>query len=263
MDILRDMGQLIQARLTHHDLILQVDILFMEIVFLGNWSARLAPGKVNTSFVIDGKIACDFGPGSLQSMIEKGLDPNGLEQVLISHMHYDHFAGLTGLLWYRAMSGTEEELLITGPDGIEKTSKDLLESYRTPHGFHIYASFEKKSNDDIQIISGDHTIPNNGYRIHYNGRTVFYTGDTAFSELIVKGAENVDLLIHEMTYTDDLRIEAELWRHSTVSDVMSTFTESSAKRLVPVHLTAETLKAIPALQRKNDQLFLPEGSILL
>lgn len=235
----------------------------MEIVFLGNWSARTISGKVNTSFVIDGKIACDFGPISLQSMLEKGMEPNDLEHVLISHTHYDHFAGLTGLLWYRAMSGNEEELLITGPKGIEETSRKLLEYYNTPQGFHIYASFEEISSDNVEIFKGNHTVADNGYRIRYGGKTIFYTGDTAYSESFVTGARNADLLIHEMTYPDDLRIEARLWKHSTVSDAIAVFSESGAKRLIPVHLTSETLKAIPALQRKYDRLFAPDASIFL
>ncbi len=235
----------------------------MEIIFLGNWSAKTVPGKANTSFVIDGRIACDFGPNSLQAMIEKDIDPNGLEHVLISHMHYDHFSGLIGLLWYRAMSGNEEELMITGPEGIEDITHKLLANYSTPHGFHIYASFNERSDGMVEIFKGDHTVPDNAYRISYEGKTIFYSGDTTYSSSIVSGAEKADLLIHEMTYPDNMKIEAELWKHSTVSDVISTFKESGSKRLVPVHLTSETLSLIPGLQRKHEQLFLPDDSLLL
>lgn len=235
----------------------------MEIAFLGYWSAKTVPGKTNTSFVIDGKIACDFGPGSLQAMLEKGIDPNGLEHVLISHMHYDHFAGLTGLLWYRAMSGNEETLRITGPDGIEESTQRLLDEFRTPHGFHIFASFNTSNDGLVEIFRGDHSVPDNAYRISYGGKTIFYSGDTAYSRSIVRGAESCDLLIHEMTFPDNLRIEAELSKHSTVSDVISTYTESRAKRLVPVHITQETLNMIPSLQRKYDQLYSPEESLIL
>lgn len=235
----------------------------MEIVFLGNWSAKTIPGKANTSFVIDGKIACDFGPVSLQAMVEKGMDPNDLEQVFISHMHYDHFAGLTGLLWYRAMSGNEESLRITGPDGIEETTRRLLEEYRTPQGFHVFASFNVSNDGMVEIFRGDHTVPDNAYRISYGSSTIFYSGDTAYSESVVEGAEHSDLLIHEMTYPDNMKIEAELWKHSTVSDVLKTFSESRSKRLVPVHITSETLATIPVLQHKYNQLYLPEDSLIL
>lgn len=248
---------------TGHALILARNVKIMEIVFLGNWSAKTLPGKINTSFVIDGNIACDFGPSSLQAMLEKGLDPNRLERVLISHLHYDHYSGLIGLLWYRAMSGNEDELVITGPEGIEERSRKLLELYNTPQGFHIYASFQENTGKNVEIFSGEHTVPDNAYRIKHENRIIFYSGDTVYSENIVNGADKADLLIHEMTYTDDLKIEAELWKHSTVSDAISVFMQSGAKRLIPVHLTAETQKAITKLQKEYEQLFIPDDSIIL
>lgn len=235
----------------------------MEIVFLGNWSAKTVPGKSNTSFVIDGRIVCDFGPTSLQTMLEKGIDPNGIEQVLISHLHYDHFAGVVGLLWYRAMSGNSSNLRITGPEGIGDTTRKMLEDYETPQGFHISASFNESNDGIAEVFKGDHTVKDYAYRISYDDRIIFYTGDTAFSSNIVKGAEGADLLIHEMTYTDSMQIEAELWKHSTVSDALETFKESRSKRLIPVHLTQETYDLIPALQRKHDQLFFPEETLIL
>lgn len=236
----------------------------MKIQFLGNWASKLCPGKANTSFVIDEIIACDFGPLSLSSMLEKGLNPNNLQHVMISHMHYDHYAGLTGLLWYRAMSGNDEELVITGPKGIGENSKNLLKSYRTPQGFQIYARFNESGEENwIESFEGDHTVPSNGYRIRREGKTLFYSGDTAYSRNIVEGAGKSDLLIHEMTYPDDLRIEANLWRHSTVSDAIRVFEESESRRFVPVHLTEETERMIPSLQKRHTDLFNSEGSIIL
>lgn len=250
--------------LGNHGLILIYTELSMKVVFLGNWSSKLTPGKVNTSFVVDGKIVFDFGPHTISAMLEKGVDPNEVEHVLISHMHYDHFAGLTGLLWYRAMSGNEENLTITGPTGIEETSRKLLALYRTPQGFKIYAEFNESDSESwIESFPGDHTIHDNGYRIKRGGRVLFYSGDTAFSPSIVEGAHDADLLIHEMTYPDELRIEANLWKHSTVSDALRTLEESGSKRLVPVHLTEDTYRMIPALQNRYQQLFDPQESIIL
>lgn len=235
----------------------------MKVVFLGNWSSRLAPGKFNTSFVVDGKIVFDFGPTSISAMLEKGIDPNEVEHVLVSHLHYDHFAGLTGLLWYRAMSGNEEDLIITGPEGIEEASKKLLNLFKTPQGFQIYADFDETGGESwIETFQGDHTVSNNGYRMKDNGKVLFYSGDTTYSPSIVDGAKGSDLLIHEMTYPDELKIEANLWKHSTVSDVLRTLEESGAQRLVPVHLTEDTYRMMPGLQNRHQQLYDSQESII-
>ncbi len=236
----------------------------MELTFLGNWSAKTIPGKSNTSFLVDEKTAFDFGPGSLSAMIEAGIDPNSLEQVFISHLHYDHFSGLVGLLWHRAMSGNEEELLITGPKGIEGITTKLLECYATPSGFRIYASFSDSSEKGkVEIFEGIHTVTDYAYRYSNNGKVIFYSGDTAYSDVIANGAANSDLLIHEMTYPDELKIEADIWKHSTVSDVLSIFEESHSKRLVPVHLTADSMRVIPTLQNQIGELYTPDDKIIL
>ncbi len=236
----------------------------MKLTFLGNWSAKTVAGKRNVSFLVDGKYVFDFGPTTLQTMIDSGLNPNDIRQVFISHLHYDHFAGVVGLLWHRAMSGNEEELAITGPTGIKKTTMDLLESFRTPPAFRIYASFtDEPIEGKLETFKGNHLVEDNAYRFTLGGKTIFYSGDTSFSKSIVEGAENVDLLVHEMSYTDENSLEARMWKHSTVSDVLKVFEESHSRRLIPVHLTQGSLARIPALQKSVKQLYSPEGEITI
>src|SRR5262249_40310939 len=57
--------------------------------------------------------------------------------------------------------------------------------------------------DDIKIkaLEVDHTIkPAFGYRIDFRGRSVVLSGDTRFSEAVVRAAEGVDVLIHEVVF---------------------------------------------------------------
>ncbi len=104
----------------------------MEINFLGKWSSNLVTGQRNVSFLLDDKIVFDFGPHSLESLLDRNLDPNNIETLLISHMHLDHYAGLAELLWYRSIYKAKNRLTVIGPKGIRRNTDLLLKLLNTP-----------------------------------------------------------------------------------------------------------------------------------
>ncbi|MEM0140222.1 MAG: MBL fold metallo-hydrolase, partial [Ferroplasma sp.] len=75
----------------------------MELQVLGTWNAKLLPGKINTSFLINKNILLDCGPDTLYAMINNGIDINKIELILITHMHLDHYGGLPQLIWQRGL----------------------------------------------------------------------------------------------------------------------------------------------------------------
>ncbi len=218
----------------------------MKISFLGNWSSNLVRGKRNVSFLLDDKIAFDFGPHSLESLLDRRIDPNRVKIVLITHMHLDHYAGIAELLWYRSIYRAKGRLLILGPKGIRKNTERLMKALKTPAPWFketIDTKTDYVENEDLGFVTiyrANHLVPCNSYRVEYGGKTIFYSGDTAYSRNVVRGARNVDYLIHEMTYTDKDRKLADMWRHSTYSDVIRVFNESEAKHLIPVHFTSSS-----------------------
>ena len=217
----------------------------MKIRFLGNWSSQIKAGVRNSSILIDDKIVFDFGPHSLESLLEMSVDPAKIEWVLISHMHLDHYAGLPELLWYRGSRKIKEPLLIMGPVGIGSNTESLLRIFNTPQDDHYEINVnyrERRETDFIEAFNGNHTIPDNVYRLDYKGRILTYTGDTAYSEEVVKASEKADILFHEMTYLDNEAGLAEHWKHSTFSSALRTFRESTSKKMIPVHLTEGTME---------------------
>ncbi len=215
----------------------------VHVRFLGKWSSQLIAGERNVSFALDDKIVFDFGPHSLESFLESGLNPNDIKIVLISHLHLDHYVGIAELLWYRSINHARNRLTVLGPKGIKKNTEQLMTLLKTPQSWindQIRPNtkyIEGKSTDSIRVFNADHTVPGCAYRVEYRARKIFYSGDTAYSKEIVEGAKGVDWLFHEMTYTDKDRELAKLWRHSTFSDAMRVFEESGARHIVPVHLS--------------------------
>lgn len=234
------------------------------INFLGNWSALIKKGKRNVSFVLDESILFETGPHTLSAMLNSGVDPLKISMILITHMHLDHYSGIAEFLWYRTLSKSTEDVLILGPEGIKHNTEEILRRLYTPEDFEIRAEYiEDRNFENIQIFKGNHSIDNNAYRIEFKGKTIFYSGDTSFSENMVNGAENVDYLIHEMTFIDAYKDLAELSKHSTVSDTLHVFDKSGAKNLIPVHFTNETEAITKKLSKKNDKIFYPANKIIL
>ncbi len=234
----------------------------MNLKFLGTWGSNLVKNKRNVSFILDNKIVFDFGPHTIESLLDLGIDPNKIDIVAITHMHLDHFSGLPELFWYRSIYKASNKLVVLGPKGIKASTERLLKLLRTPPNFDTKLDFvEDKSYEFITPFRARHFVPNNGYRVEYNGKSLFYSGDTAYSENVIKGAEEVDLLIHEMTYTDDKKEEADFWKHSTYSTTLSVFEKSHAKKLVPVHFSVDSERAAKKLSLRNSKVIYPKGTI--
>ncbi len=241
----------------------------MNIKFLGTWSSNLVRGKRNVSFLLDDKIAFDFGPHSLESLLDRKINPNNVKTVLITHMHLDHYAGIAELLWYRSVYRAKSRLLILGPRGIRSNTARLLKNLKTPEAWYSETIetktdyLENKDFDFIKIYRANHLIPCNAYRVEYGGKTLFYSGDTAYSRNVVKGARGVEYLIHEMTYTDKDRKLADMWRHSTYSDAIRVFNESGAKHLIPVHFTPSSEALVSRKIGKVKGIVYPADTITL
>ena len=221
------------------------------------------------SFLLDDKIAFDFGPHTLEALLDSRVDPNKIDRVLISHMHLDHYVGVAELLWYRSIHEAEDPLLIVGPEGIRGNTLKLMDLVQTPPLWNK-SQIEKKIEfvenqdfDSVKIFHSSHTVPSVGYRVDYEGKTIFYSGDTSYSKEVVRGATNADILIHEMTYTDEKKDIANYWGHSTYSDVLRVFEESSAAQLVPVHFTRESSEYVKRRLSEIQRLIYPPDTLTL
>lgn len=67
------------------------------------------------------------------------------------------------------------------------------------------------------------------------GRKIVYSGDTRPSKKIIKLAKNADLLIHDGTFSKELRDEAKVGGHSTVQEAAEVAKEANVQRLVLIH----------------------------
>lgn len=166
------------------------------------------------------KFLFDAGRGALQRLTQVAVRWQDVQGVFLTHLHSDHVVGfpdlwLTGWL---IVPGRNVPLQVWGPRGTTDMMSHLRQAYEydvririqndgaSPEGAALLAKdisegvVYEKSGVKITAFEVDHAPvkPAFGYRIDYAGHSVVLSGDTRVSENLVRHAQGVDLLVHEV-----------------------------------------------------------------
>jgi ribonuclease Z len=94
----------------------------LEVHFLGTGAMMPLPGRRLASVLVrrDGRLLLiDCGEGTQVAVRESGWSMAKIDQILITHFHADHIAGLPGLLLTMGTMGRAEPVELIGPKGLE------------------------------------------------------------------------------------------------------------------------------------------------
>jgi ribonuclease Z len=120
----------------------------IRVTFLGTAAARPTVGRNVSGLAVqrEGEVMLfDCGEGTQRQMMRYGTG-FGLEAIFITHVHADHFLGLTGLLRTLALQGRTEPLTIYGPTG----SSDILSD-----AVHLGVERVRLSLDIVELAAGE------------------------------------------------------------------------------------------------------------
>jgi len=84
------------------------------------------------------------------------------------------------------------------------------------------------------------------------GRKIVYTGDTKVCNAVVEAAKGADLLIHEGTFAEERRKEADEREHATAADAAKVAKKAKAKRLIITHISNRYEKADRLLKEARE-----------
>lgn len=182
-----------------------------------------------TSIVVNDLIA--FDAGSL-AMAATADDRKRIRDIVISHAHLDHVAGLP-LFIDDLFSTLDEPIRIH----VSSEVKNVLEEHI--FNWSIYPRFSELQNDfgpvaeyrtfepgqefsvaglSILAIEVNHKVPSCGFVISAEGKTVAMTGDTAPTEVFwrhVNSLKSVDAVLIECAFPNELADLAEISHHLT------------------------------------------------
>lgn len=221
-----------------------------RVTLLGTGCPPAVMNRFGPSILVEAgqqKFVFDAGRGALQRLTELGVRWADVEGVFLTHLHSDHVVGfpdlwLTGWL---LVPGRNVPLNVWGPRGTASMMEHLQQAYE--YDVRIRIENDGASRQGVSIVTKeigegvvydrggvtvtafevDHApvTPAFGYRIDFGGRSVVLSGDTRVSENLVRHAQGVDLLVHEVF------VPATLERAGVPP--------ARAKNIIALHLTPE------------------------
>jgi ribonuclease Z len=194
----------------------------IRVTLLGTGNPPPVMDRFGPSILVeagDKKLLFDAGRGAIQRMTQIKVGWQSIDGVFFTHLHSDHVVGfpdawLTGWL----ISRRNRPLEVWGPPGTENMVSHLRQAFEfdirfrisddraPPEGAVINAheigegvTYEQ-GGVRVTAIKVDHAPvePAYGYRIEFGGRSVVLSGDTRVSDNLIRAAEGVDLLVHEV-----------------------------------------------------------------
>jgi ribonuclease BN (tRNA processing enzyme) len=231
----------------------------VQVTFLGSGDAFGSGGRGQACIHVAGagtSFLVDCGPSALPAMHRLGVDPNGVELVLLSHLHGDHFGGLPFLLLGAQLSTRRTSpLTIAGPAGTEERLRQATEvsfpgAWRERWRFPLEVvelEPERRARFGAvavtpYVVSHPSGAPPLALRVEVGGRVLAFSGDTEWTPVLGSAAEDADLLVVEC-YT----FERPAPYHLDYRTLMRHASDLRAKRIVLTHMSAEMLDRVGGL----------------
>lgn len=202
-----------------------------RVTLLGTGSPPPVMNRFGPSILVEAgqqKFVFDAGRGALQRLTQLKVRWRDVHGVFLTHLHSDHVVGfpdlwLTG--WLTPAPGRDVPLNVWGPRGTVKMMSHLEQAYEYDIRIRLYD--DRAHPDGVVILAHDitegivyeqggvkitafevdHTPvkPAFGYRIDYEGRSVVLSGDTRVSENLIRYAQGVNVLIHEVVVPETFK----------------------------------------------------------
>ncbi|MBR2723609.1 MAG: ribonuclease Z [Lentisphaeria bacterium] len=202
----------------------------MKLITLGTGAGNPTKTRRNAAYVLQtakGDYIIDAGAHLISAMVQKDIDANNIKAVFISHMHEDHFGGLTSFLKNRMKDSLRKDprrkytpdIWLPDPDAVEPYEKLMAIQFRGRNkdmiNFRIIkpGTFYDDGHLKVSAIPNRHIPWQDGYLPSYclvfeaEGKKLVYTGDLSLdcSDFPVDAAKDADICVSELTHFNPLK----------------------------------------------------------
>ncbi|HEX4327007.1 MAG TPA: MBL fold metallo-hydrolase [Burkholderiales bacterium] len=241
----------------------------IKVTLLGTGGPELTPLRFGYATLVEAggqKLLFDAGRGVLQRLYESKVNVTEVTKVFFTHLHNDHIDGFASLWmtpWF--LLGRDQPFEAWGPPG----TAQMVTGMRAMYAFdieHRSNKFNDPRNLEVKVseigegviyeregvkvttfsVWHDDGNPAFGYRIDYRGRAVVLSGDTTYSENLVKHAQGVDLIVHNVIAMSERLTQAPemkpvLGKLTTPEQAARTFLEARPRMAVYSHIVKKEL----------------------
>jgi ribonuclease BN (tRNA processing enzyme) len=186
----------------------------MHLTIIGSGDAFGSGGRYNTCFMLKtakATLLVDCGASALPALKAQNIDLNGIDAIVLSHLHGDHFGGLPFfLLDAQFLARRERPLLIAGPPGTKARLEAAMEAFfpKSTGSKWKFAwqvkEIEVGEADDVlghAIVTAEvihqSGAPSTALRLTDGEKTFAYSGDTEWTDALIPIARGADLFICE------------------------------------------------------------------
>ena len=222
----------------------------MELTVLGCSGSGAGPHSAASSYLVragDTSIVLDLGNGAFGVLL-RHIDPFEIDAVVLSHLHPDHCADISGLIVHQRYhpdgpgkivplhGPTESEVRLAvayAPSSDERVATDLTDVF-----VHRPFALGPAAIGPVALTSApvDHPCEAYGTRFEHEGRTLVYSGDTGPCRELVELARDADVLLCESTWSDGP--ERPRGVHLSGKQAGRAAREAGVKRLLLTHVPA-------------------------
>jgi len=246
-----------------------------RVVLLGTGTPVPDPDRSGPATLItvgDRAYLVDFGPGVVRraetAALTRGVkaaEPGNLTVAFVTHLHSDHTAGYSDLIFTGWTSGRKLPLEVYGPAGLQSMTEHILQAYqvdietrtnpngpmrdsgRFPDAWKVNAHEIKTGvvyKDDrltVTAFATRHAMESYGYRFDTPDRRIVISGDTNPVDETAKACDGCDVLIHEAQSVELLpKLPASIQSfvakyHTTTEQLAELATKAKPKLLVVYH----------------------------
>jgi len=244
-----------------------------RVVLLGTGTPVPDPERSGpaTAIVVDDRAyLVDFGPGVVRraesaalSRAMPAVEPGNLKVAFLTHLHSDHTAGYSDLIFTGWTSGRTVPLEVYGPSGLNSMTEHILQAYRVdietrtnpdgnqrrfPDGWKVNAHeiksgvIYKDEKVTVTAFATKHAMESYGYRFDTPDRRIVISGDTNPVEETVKACSGCDFLIHEAQPLELLAkmpesIQSFVAKYHTTTEQLAELAKKAHPKLLVIYHT--------------------------
>ena len=244
-----------------------------RVVLLGTGTPVPDPdrsGPATAVVVGDSAYLVDFGPGVVRraeaALLDRGvtaLEPANLKVAFVTHLHSDHTAGYSDLIFTGWTSGRSTPLEVYGPAGLNSMTEHILQAYRVDietrtnpegnqrvigEGWKVNAHeikpgvIYKDANVTVTAFPTKHAMESYGYRFDTPDRSIVISGDTNPTEETIQACNGCDVLVHEAQMLElyakmPERLHSFVTKYHTTTEQLAALAAQAKPRLLVVYHT--------------------------